>query len=98
MTKEEFLAGLPFKMQNNNDLQSVYSFVSVSAFKCIQEYTILAPSDPKHHCNVMHVSDTGITVKGSILGKGITLIIPFHEMHLIGDAFGKPKKRLNNDN
>lgn len=96
MTKEDFLAGLPFKMHNTKDLQPVYSFVSFPKHKSIQIFTIYNPDSPQYHCMVIDVNETLITIAITVLNKRITFNVLLSDMHRVGDALGQSEKQLNN--
>lgn len=85
MTKEEFEAGLPFKMFDTNEIQPVYSYVNVGGLKCIQAYTLANPN-PVFHCKVTMITDERINVRIEVLGFDLTRAVPFDLMHRVGDG------------
>jgi hypothetical protein len=85
MTKEEFEAGLPFKMSDSADIQPVYSYVNVGGLKCIQAYTLANPN-PVYHCKVTMITDERVNVRIEVLGFDLSRAVPFDLMHRVGDG------------
>jgi hypothetical protein len=94
MTKEEFEAGLPFKMSDSTEIQPVYSYVNVGGLKCIQAYTLSNPN-PVFHCKVTMITDERINVRIEVLGFDLTRAVPFDLMHRVGD--GLPVRTYTRD-
>lgn len=85
MTKDEFLAGIPFKMSDVTTIQPVYSYVNVGGLQCIQAYTLANPN-PVYHCKVIRIDGDTVHVRIEVLGFDLTRSVPFDLMHRVGDG------------
>lgn len=87
MTRDEFLAGCPFKMPGEGMARPVYSYVDVGGMKCIQIYMVINPN-PMYHCKVVEADKVGVKVRAEILGQEFHTMIPYSRMELVGDGLG----------
>lgn len=85
MTKDEFLAGIPFKMSDTEEIQPVYSYVNVGGLQCIQMYTVANPN-PMYHCKVIEVLLYGIKVRNDLLGYDHHVVALWEKMFRVGDG------------